>query len=154
MKRNVAGRPRIGERLRLGCGRFCKRKTQAECGRLLELVSLDTALRGKQKANIDLAAMMKLTMVQTESVATDKGTAAGVLGGLRPAPFSRHGLPWSPIPPRLDTGAAPRESPIGIAGRACAFLPCSCRTMISSQGSSGRPYRGRRAIDCRIGDRA
>lgn len=137
-----------------GCGRFPTRKPQAECGRLLELVSRDTALRGKQKANIDPAAIMKLTMVQTESAATDEGTTAGVLGGLQPAPSRRHGLPWSPIPLRLDTGAAPRESPIGLAGRACAFLPCSCRTMISSQGSSGRPCRGRRAIDCRIGDRA
>jgi alkanesulfonate monooxygenase len=78
-------RPRIGVRLRFGLSAFViARETAAEAqanyAHLLALAANDAAIRAVQRANTDNQVVMKQTMAKFESVGTNGGTAAGLVG--------------------------------------------------------------------------
>jgi alkanesulfonate monooxygenase len=86
---DVAGRPRAGRLrdvpLRFGLSAFViARETEAEAHavyrHLLALAAKDAAYRAVQDANTDSKVVMKQTMAKFESVGTNGGTAAGLVG--------------------------------------------------------------------------
>jgi alkanesulfonate monooxygenase len=78
-------RPRVGEPLRFGLSAFViARETDAEATRvyqrLLALAAQDAEVKAYVKANTDEKVVMRKAMAKFESVGTNGGTAAGLVG--------------------------------------------------------------------------
>jgi alkanesulfonate monooxygenase len=83
--RDVAARPRTGAPLRFGLSAFViARRTEAEAHaefeRLRTLAALDAEMRAEQVRRTDANVVMKKTSAKFQSVGTNGGTAAGLVG--------------------------------------------------------------------------